>query len=110
MLVARRSEDLVRRDDVVRASTSIEHVSDDGEIDDANGYATAPAAARERPPVAPPANPPVSTERPANPPATTTAAKGPEGATAKCKDGTYSHSKQHSGTCSRHGGVAEWYK
>jgi hypothetical protein len=34
----------------------------------------------------------------------------PEDATAKCKDGTYSHSKQHRGACSNHGGVAEWYK
>ena len=31
-------------------------------------------------------------------------------ATAKCKDGTLSYSKHHSGTCSHHGGVAEWYK
>ena len=30
------------------------------------------------------------------------------GATAKCKDGSYSHSKTHSGTCSKHGGVADW--
>jgi hypothetical protein len=28
--------------------------------------------------------------------------------TAKCKDGTVSHSQQHSGACSQHGGVAEW--
>ena len=34
----------------------------------------------------------------------------PENATAKCKDNTYSFAKQHSGACSRHGGVAEWYK
>ena len=34
----------------------------------------------------------------------------PNGATAKCKDGTYSFSKHHQGTCSHHGGVAEWYK
>ncbi len=32
----------------------------------------------------------------------------PTGATAKCKDGTYSKSTHHSGTCSSHGGVAEW--
>ncbi|HWJ37004.1 MAG TPA: DUF3761 domain-containing protein [Steroidobacteraceae bacterium] len=32
----------------------------------------------------------------------------PTGATAKCKDGTYSKSKHHSGTCSHHGGVANW--
>jgi hypothetical protein len=28
--------------------------------------------------------------------------------TAKCKDGTTSYSAHHSGTCSGHGGVAEW--
>jgi hypothetical protein len=40
-----------------------------------------------------------------------TAAAGntdPTGATAKCKDGTYSKSQHHSGTCSSHGGVADW--
>jgi hypothetical protein len=30
--------------------------------------------------------------------------------TAKCNDGTYSYSRNHRGTCSWHGGVAEWYK
>jgi hypothetical protein len=36
-------------------------------------------------------------------------APSPSGSpTAKCKDGTMSHSKQHSGACSHHGGVAEW--
>jgi hypothetical protein len=34
----------------------------------------------------------------------------PAGATARCKDGTYSMSKTHSGTCSRHGGVSAWLK
>ncbi|MHB9054266.1 MAG: G5 domain-containing protein, partial [Thermoleophilia bacterium] len=34
----------------------------------------------------------------------------PSGATAKCNDGTYSYSANHSGTCSHHGGVAEWYR
>jgi uncharacterized protein DUF3761 len=34
----------------------------------------------------------------------------PAGASAKCKDGTYSHSQTRSGTCSRHGGVAQWMK
>ncbi len=33
----------------------------------------------------------------------------PEGASARCKDGTYSFSQSRRGTCSRHGGVAEWY-
>lgn len=30
------------------------------------------------------------------------------GATAQCKDGAYSHSKDHRGACSHHGGVAQW--
>jgi hypothetical protein len=34
----------------------------------------------------------------------------PDNATAKCKDGTYSFAKTHSGACSKHGGVSEWYK
>ena len=32
----------------------------------------------------------------------------PPGATARCRDGTYSYSQHHSGTCSHHGGVAQW--
>ncbi|HEY3597123.1 MAG TPA: DUF3761 domain-containing protein [Paraburkholderia sp.] len=32
----------------------------------------------------------------------------PEGASARCRDGTYSFSRHHSGTCSRHGGVESW--
>lgn len=32
----------------------------------------------------------------------------PAGASAKCGDGTFSFSLSHRGTCSRHGGVAEW--
>jgi Protein of unknown function (DUF3761) len=34
----------------------------------------------------------------------------PKGACAICGDGTYSFSKNRRGTCSRHGGVAEWLK
>lgn len=30
------------------------------------------------------------------------------GATARCRDGTLSYSQHHQGTCSHHGGVAEW--
>ncbi|MFL6283566.1 MAG: surface-adhesin E family protein [Pyrinomonadaceae bacterium] len=33
---------------------------------------------------------------------------GPAGATALCRDGTYSYSEHRQGTCSHHGGVAEW--
>jgi hypothetical protein len=32
----------------------------------------------------------------------------PSGATAQCVDGTYSFSQSRSGTCSHHGGVAQW--
>lgn len=32
----------------------------------------------------------------------------PSGATARCNDGTYSYSQHRSGTCSHHGGVAQW--
>jgi len=32
----------------------------------------------------------------------------PAGATAECVDGTYSFSESRSGTCSHHGGVANW--
>jgi hypothetical protein len=41
-------------------------------------------------------------------PAKTKSGAVPTGASAKCADGTYSFSQHHSGTCSRHGGVAEW--
>jgi uncharacterized protein DUF3761 len=36
------------------------------------------------------------------------AATAPVGATAQCNDGTYSFSEHHRGTCSYHGGVADW--
>jgi hypothetical protein len=32
----------------------------------------------------------------------------PPGATAQCGDGSYSFSQSHRGTCSHHGGVAQW--
>jgi len=32
----------------------------------------------------------------------------PLGATARCGDGTYSFSQHRRGTCSYHGGVAQW--
>jgi hypothetical protein len=38
----------------------------------------------------------------------TKAPAAPSGATAKCDDGTYSFSQHRQGTCSHHGGVAEW--
>jgi hypothetical protein len=33
----------------------------------------------------------------------------PIGASAQCRDGTYSFSQSRRGTCSHHGGVAEWF-
>jgi type IV secretory pathway VirB6-like protein len=36
------------------------------------------------------------------------ASRAPAGATARCRDGTYSFSQHRRGTCSYHGGVAEW--
>lgn len=36
------------------------------------------------------------------------APSAPPGATAMCRDGDYSFSQHHSGTCSGHGGVAQW--
>src|SRR5256885_4288899 len=32
----------------------------------------------------------------------------PPGASARCRDGTYSFSRSRRGTCSHHGGVAQW--
>lgn len=54
--------------------------------------------------------PPASTAVESRAPARSAAVSAPADATAKCKDGTYSHSKTHTGACSHHGGVAEWYK
>jgi hypothetical protein len=65
------------------------------------------------PPPPPPASAPKNTPPPPSAPKAapkSSAAGAPEGATAKCKDGTYSYAKGHSGACSHHGGVAEWYK
>jgi hypothetical protein len=71
--------------------------------------ATAPAAAAA-PAAAPAASTTAAKSSTATKSAPTTAASNtdPTGATAKCKDGTYSKSTHHSGTCSSHGGVAEW--
>lgn len=41
-------------------------------------------------------------------PAHTKSGGKPAGATAKCRDGSWSFSKHHRGTCSRHGGVESW--
>jgi hypothetical protein len=78
--------------------------------------ATAPAAAPAPSAAMSPAAPAATTAAKSTPAASKSApvaAAGnsdPTGATAKCKDGTYSKSQHHSGTCSHHGGVAEWLK
>lgn len=38
------------------------------------------------------------------------ASSRPAGSTAQCNDGTYSFSQHHRGTCSSHGGVAQFYQ
>ena len=75
----------------------------------AKSAAAAPAAPAAPAPAAAPAAP-AAKSAPATKSAPTATAGNtdPTGATAKCKDGTYSKSKHHSGTCSSHGGVAEW--
>jgi hypothetical protein len=66
----------------------------------------APRTPPEEQETVPPASTTVENREPGRAPVTTARA----GATAKCKDGTYSHAKHHTGACSYHGGVAEWYK
>ncbi len=43
-------------------------------------------------------------------PSDSVSSSAPDGATAKCVDGTYSFSHSRSGTCSRHGGAAQWLR
>jgi hypothetical protein len=69
--------------------------------------AAKPAAPAATPAAAAPAESKASTASKSAPTATA-GNTDPTGATAKCKDGTYSKSQHRSGTCSSHGGVAEW--
>jgi Protein of unknown function (DUF3761) len=79
-----------------------------------SGAAAAPATTESASPAATPAPSAAAASKAA--PAAAAAPKAaasagntdPTGATAKCKDGTYSKSKQHAGSCSHHGGVAEF--
>ena len=72
--------------------------------------AAAPAATESASPAAPaPASSAAASKAaPAGKAAATAGNTDPTGATAKCKDGTYSKSKHHKGSCSHHGGVAEF--
>jgi len=68
----------------------------------------APSTATAAPAPAP-AMPAKSYSKPASSASSASSGAATAGApTAKCKDGTMSHSKQHKGACSHHGGVAEW--
>lgn len=70
--------------------------------------ATQPTPASRAAPAAPPKAAPAPAARAAAVGQNTNPG-GPNGATAKCRDGTYSFSAHRSGTCSRHGGVAQFY-
>ena len=73
--------------------------------------AAAPAAVAAAPVVRPTAAVPAAVVRPAAARAAAPAnAQNTDatGAIARCKDNTYSHSKGHTGACSRHGGVEQW--
>ena|SRR5450631_1851612 len=70
--------------------------------------AAAPAAAATPAPATPAATAAKSSTATKSAPTATAGNTDPTGATAKCKDGTYSKSAHRSGTCSSHGGVAEW--
>lgn len=48
------------------------------------------------------------TTKPAPVPKAAPATAAPPGASAHCRDGSYSSSKSRNGTCSSHGGVAQW--
>ena len=75
----------------------------------ASTESASPAAATASPAAAPKAAPAAAPKAaPAAKAAATTGNTDPTGATAKCKDGTYSKSKHHTGSCSHHGGVAEF--
>jgi hypothetical protein len=66
-------------------------------------HAGAAPTSAAQPPAAPPAANPNTTPGSGDSPN-----NNPQGAIAQCKDNTYSHAKQHSGACSKHGGVKKW--
>lgn len=49
-----------------------------------------------------------STKKKTKKPKATPKREHPAGASAICRDGTYSYSRSRRGTCSHHGGVAQW--
>lgn len=55
-----------------------------------------------------PATQPKAKRTSSGPKTASASSTSPEGASAKCKDGTYWHSATHAGSCSHHGGVANY--
>ncbi len=103
------------KDGTTSAATGKGACSGHGGVQKSTTAKSAAGTGAATPPAAAPAAPTPAPAAPKSAPTTTksapTAAAGntdPTGATAKCKDGTYSKSQHHSGTCSSHGGVAEW--
>jgi hypothetical protein len=79
--------------------------SHQGGVDkEAANEASGNVAREELPPTS---RPPVAADKTTMPGPPSTGAP-PAKATAKCKDGTLSYNMQHSGACSRHGGVESW--
>jgi hypothetical protein len=73
-----------------------------------SGHGGVQKAAKTTAPAAPAATAAKSSTATKSAPTAKAGNTDPTGATAKCKDGTYSKSAHRSGTCSSHGGVAEW--
>ena len=101
------------KDGTTSAATGRGACSGHGGVQKAGKPATAaaPASTESASPAAAPApasSAAASQTAPAGKAAATSGNTDPTGATAKCKDGTYSKSKHHKGSCSHHGGVAEF--
>lgn len=91
------------------ATASTERHYDCSKAGNANKAACKGAAVAAAKPAAKPAAMPKAAPKPkATPAAASTENNNPAGAIAQCKDGTYSHAKNRTGACSRHGGVAKW--
>jgi hypothetical protein len=94
------------KDGTTSAATGRGACSGHGGVQKAAKSAAADAPASTE--TASPAAAPASKAAPAAKSTATAGNTDPTGATAKCKDGTYSKSKHHKGSCSHHGGVAEF--
>jgi hypothetical protein len=93
------------KDGTTSAATGKGACSGHGGVQKTPAAATPAAPAASTPAAAAPAGTAMTAAPAAKTPASTT---DPTGATAKCKDGSYSKSTHKAGTCSNHGGVAQW--